>query len=271
MKNTPTQNHMGKGCFTVCLYVFAAIAGLSMLPVLFSPVGDSAWTDKLGYAMISAVCFAFVTHKVRILSGCLLLFAAICPLIIVRNAGAAFFAALFCILGVLQIIFTLRPRPVVSMAAVNAMSGQQFEVFCADVLRSVGFHQVRQTGGSGDQGVDILAVKDGRRYAVQCKRYSSKLDNTPVQEVYAGRTYYGCDVAAVLTNNYFTEGARSLANATGVLLWDADWLMKNMPRSKSVRKSKPAHTVIPWMEQTASKETTETNNSIPAEEDTPQS
>lgn len=235
MKNTPTQNHMGKRCLIVCLYVFVAILGLAVLPVLFSPVGDGSWTDKMLLAMISAVCFAFVTHKIRILSGCLLLFAAVCPLIAARNAAAAFLAALFCILGVLQIIFALRPRPAVSMATVHAMSGQQFEVFCADVLRNAGFRQVRQTGGSGDQGVDILAVKDGKRYAVQCKRYSSKLDNTPVQEVYAGRTYYNCDVAAVLTNNYFTEGARSLANATGVLLWDADWLMKNMPHKKPSR------------------------------------
>lgn len=101
------------------------------------------------------------------------------------------------------------------------MSGADFEHFCADLLRLNGFSDVSVTPSSGDQGVDIIAKKDGVKYAIQCKHYSSPVGNTPVQEVSAGKLYYHCHVGVVLTNSIFTKGATELANATDVLLWDS--------------------------------------------------
>ena len=111
---------------------------------------------------------------------------------------------------------------------VDAMDGPAFEVWCADLLEQSGFVDVRVTPKSGDQGVDITAVKDGVRYAIQCKRYASDLGNTPVQEVSAGKTLYHCQVGAVMTNQHFTPGAKELAEATGTLLWDRDRLIQMM-------------------------------------------
>ena len=101
------------------------------------------------------------------------------------------------------------------------MSGTDFEHFCADLLRLNDFSDVSVTPSSGDQGVDIIAKKDGIKYAIQCKHYSSPVGNTPVQEVAAGKLYYHCHVGVVLTNSIFTKGATELANATDVLLWDS--------------------------------------------------
>lgn len=117
------------------------------------------------------------------------------------------------------------PRTV-SLARIDRMEGHEFEHFTADLLRKLGYERVEVTPGSGDQGVDVIAVKDGKRYAIQCKRYSQKLGNKPVQEVFAGKTIYGCSVAVVLTNNYFTDGAKEAAKATGVELWDRDALRR---------------------------------------------
>ena len=100
-----------------------------------------------------------------------------------------------------------------------------FEKWCADLLTFNGFDQVQITPGSGDQGVDIIGWYGGYKYAIQCKRYSHKLGNTPIQEVSAGRNYYGCQVGLVITNNYFTEGAIALAKANNVQLWNRDKLM----------------------------------------------
>lgn len=107
-----------------------------------------------------------------------------------------------------------------NMSYADTLDGHSFEYWCADLLRKSGYSKVEVTPGSGDQGVDIVAQKDGYRYAFQCKRYSNKVGNTPIQEVYAGRTFYGCDVAVVMTNSFFTDDAISLARSTGVLLWD---------------------------------------------------
>ena len=69
---------------------------------------------------------------------------------------------------------------------IDIMSGEEFESFCAKVLQDNGFENVNMTKASGDQGVDIIAFKDGVRYAIQCKRYSNSVGNKAVQEVIAG-------------------------------------------------------------------------------------
>lgn len=108
--------------------------------------------------------------------------------------------------------------------AIDCMEGHEFEFWCADALRKLGYHHVEVTPGSGDQGVDVLAQKDGIKYAVQCKRYSSDLGNKPVQEVHAGKAIYHCHVGVVITNQHFTTGAKELAAATDTLLWDREWI-----------------------------------------------
>ncbi len=113
-----------------------------------------------------------------------------------------------------------------SLAYIDRMEGHDFEQFTANLLRKLGYERVQVTPGSGDQGVDVIAVKDGKKYAIQCKRYNQKLGNKPVQEVHAGKTIYGCNVAVVMTNNYFTDGGKEAARALGVELWDRDVLRR---------------------------------------------
>lgn len=110
------------------------------------------------------------------------------------------------------------------LLTVDLMEGHAFEGWCADLLRKNGYTDVEVTPGSGDQGVDVLASKEGVKFAIQCKRYTSDLGNTPVQEVIAGRKFYHCQVGVVMTNRYFTAGAKELAETTGTLLWDRDRL-----------------------------------------------
>lgn len=120
----------------------------------------------------------------------------------------------------------------IGITAVDKMDGHQFENCCAELLRKLGYYKVEVTKGSGDQGVDIVAVRNGISYAIQCKRYSSTLGNTPVQEVHAGKEIYKCHVGVVLTNQYFTLGAKELAKAMGVLLWDRGELQRMIAQAK---------------------------------------
>ena len=108
-----------------------------------------------------------------------------------------------------------------------------FKHWCADVLRGNGFVNVSVTHGSGDQGVDVLATKDGIKYAVQCKCYSSDLGNSPVQEVNTGKVIYHCHVGVVMPNRFFTAGAKEAAEATGILLWDRNKLIDLVKNAKN--------------------------------------
>ncbi len=123
---------------------------------------------------------------------------------------------------------------VFSMNSVDAMEGHRFEHWCAEVLRKNGFGNVEVTCGSGDQGVDILAEKGGIKYAIQCKCYTSDLGNKPVQEVTVGKAIYHCQIGIVMTNRYFTAGAKEAADATGILLWDRDIVQQMAQRANMV-------------------------------------
>ena len=106
----------------------------------------------------------------------------------------------------------------------DSMDGWQFENFCADVLKNNGYENVEVTKGSGDQGVDILAERDGIKYAIQCKHYSQSVGNKAVQEIFAGKQFYHCHVGIIMTNNHFTQSAKELARENGIILWDRDYL-----------------------------------------------
>ena len=118
------------------------------------------------------------------------------------------------------------------LLTIDLMEGHEFEYWCASLLKKIGFQKADVTQASGDDGVDIIAEKDGIRYAVQCKCYSSDLGNKPVQEVHTGKAVYQCHVGAVMTNRHFTAGGKRAADATGTLLWDRDWITKALEHIK---------------------------------------
>lgn len=125
-----------------------------------------------------------------------------------------------------------------SIKQLDIMDGHTFEYACANILKSNGFKNVEVTRGSGDFGVDIVAENNGIKYAVQCKCYSHKLDNTPIQEVIGGLAYYHCQKAIVMTNNYFTEPAKVLAKINNVELWDRDMIIRTISKKEHIKKTK---------------------------------
>ena len=106
----------------------------------------------------------------------------------------------------------------------DLLEGRDFEYFCADLLQKRGFLEVEVTKGSGDNGVDILAEKDGVTYAIQCKRYEEPVGVKAVQEAYAGRDYYDRMVGVVMSNQYFTKNAVDMARKLKIMLWDRGYL-----------------------------------------------
>lgn len=95
--------------------------------------------------------------------------------------------------------------------------GHEFEHWVAQALQLYGW-TAQVTTGSGDQGIDVIAERGGKRLGIQCKLYRSNVGNKAVQEVFAGKTHYQLDDGAVLTNAQFTQAARRLAQSTGTLL-----------------------------------------------------
>lgn len=108
-----------------------------------------------------------------------------------------------------------------SLAWDSNMSPAEYETFCADTLNNNGW-DAKTTVATGDQGVDVIAEKDGIRVAIQCKKYSSAVGNKAVQEVAAGMSYWGADIAAVVSTAGYTRSARELASVHNVYLLHHD-------------------------------------------------
>ncbi|NBJ13020.1 restriction endonuclease [Microvirga arsenatis] len=104
-----------------------------------------------------------------------------------------------------------RHQPAQPLAEVDeTMTGREFELYCRDILQEAGWHAAL-TPGSGDQGADIIAEKDGRRVVIQCKFYNGAVGNKAVQEAYAAAAFHDAPYAVVVTNSVYTKSAHQLA------------------------------------------------------------
>lgn len=109
------------------------------------------------------------------------------------------------------------------IANIDTMSGVEFEQYLKRVLTHKGF-SVSTTRVTGDLGVDLVALGNGNKIAIQAKRYNNKVSRNAVSDAVAGMHHYGCNRAMVITNNYFSPGAIELAKSTGCILIDRDTL-----------------------------------------------
>lgn len=100
------------------------------------------------------------------------------------------------------------------------VDGIDFEHWCAARIEEQGW-AVRVSKASGDQGVDIEAMKEGMTVAIQCKRYAQPIGNKAVQEAYAGMIHYRADASCVIGTGGYTASALELGQSTGVILIDA--------------------------------------------------
>jgi restriction system protein len=106
-----------------------------------------------------------------------------------------------------------------------------FEIYCASRLKKGGW-TANLTKASGDQGIDIIAERDGIKLVFQVKKSSSPVGNKAVQEAIAGKAFVNANAACVVSNAEFTPAAKELANVSGVRLLHHS----ELTRLKIVRK-----------------------------------
>ena len=93
----------------------------------------------------------------------------------------------------------------------------KYEEFIKNLLRSAGF-TAKRTKSSGDFGVDVVASKNGKTFAIQCKLYNRPVGTKAIQEIVSGRLFYKADFGVVVSDNSFTDAAKVLARRSGVVL-----------------------------------------------------
>ncbi|OEJ58735.1 restriction endonuclease subunit R [Streptomyces agglomeratus] len=104
------------------------------------------------------------------------------------------------------------------------------------LLWHLGFSDVSNIDGSGDEGGDILALHKGETWVIQCKwKRHGAVGADAVDEVARARDHYRAHKAVVVTNTRFSPEARKrVANLArlgpGILLWGGTDLTTSFDR-----------------------------------------
>jgi HJR/Mrr/RecB family endonuclease len=110
----------------------------------------------------------------------------------------------------------------------NYMDGHQFEALIEDLVRRMGL-TVDERKLTADGGVDILAhshepLFEGK-YVIQCKRYTQKVPEPPVRDLYGVVHSRNANKGILITNSTFTQAAidfakdKQLELIDGTALW----------------------------------------------------
>lgn len=103
------------------------------------------------------------------------------------------------------------------------MSPQRFEDSIAVLFRQLGY-EVKQTPYSNDRGKDAIALKDGKKYLIECKRYGA--DNTigrrDLQIFVAAMKEENADAGFYINTGRFAKTAIEYAAQNQIQLYDAE-------------------------------------------------
>jgi restriction system protein len=113
----------------------------------------------------------------------------------------------------------------VELVDIQNMDNERLKQFLRKLLQHQGF-RVESCNSHDDSTMDIVARKDGTKYAVQVKREISDISKEAIVNVIAEKNRHNCGAAIVITNSYFTNGAIQSARSEGCELVDRDALAK---------------------------------------------
>lgn len=131
-----------------------------------------------------------------------------------------------------------------TLADLLALTPTAFEHAVADLLHDLGYKDVRTSGGAGDLNVDIWCRDpDGKRVAVQCKRYAlANRVGSPEVQTFIGMIFqhHGADLGMFVTTSSYTVHALRLASQHSIRPIDGDALAQMIldARSRAETKSK---------------------------------
>ena len=106
------------------------------------------------------------------------------------------------------------------------LEGREFEKIVASIFRNLSY-RVKITGGPRDRGVDLIAIKEGKRYFIQCKNIEKVLPNQ-IREFYGSivdRLKEG-EKGFFVTTGEFTEECKAFAHDKPIELIDGIKLEK---------------------------------------------
>ena len=110
------------------------------------------------------------------------------------------------------------------------MNATEFEEHTAELLRSMGFVDVKRVGKTADRGVDVEAYLEDAfgyktKYIVQCKFYDEGLVSSPEMQKFIGAiSIHNASRGIFVTSSTFTSEAQEIASQNNITLIDGNQL-----------------------------------------------
>lgn len=209
------------------------------------------WWAGIGLAVLSyVVLHHFATQAVPMTADAQQIGDTVSKTLIVTFAGIGqYVVPVLCFVGAGVSALRHRERQVLfdnttqnhAAGALDGMSWQQFEQLVGEAFRSQGY-QVQETGGGGaDGGVDLVIVRNGERFLVQCKQWRAfKVGVDVVRELYGVMAAKGAAGGFVVTSGRYTDEAFRFAAGRNVTLMDGaelHRLIQGVKNDKGVKRS----------------------------------
>ena len=99
------------------------------------------------------------------------------------------------------------------------ISPQEFEATIARLYKKLGY-QTELTPYVGDEGKDIIATKDGKKYFIECKKYctNNKVSRPFLQKLYGAVSEHKVKKGILVTTSEFSQPAIEYADRVGIKL-----------------------------------------------------
>jgi hypothetical protein len=115
---------------------------------------------------------------------------------------------------------------------IATMDPYGFEDLCKSLLENENYADVHRKGGSGDLGVDIVAKlfngNSSEMWLIQCKRWVSNVDATPIQRLVSERERLGANKIACITTSGYSKDAEKIAQLQDVQLIGGEELLRRL-------------------------------------------
>lgn len=107
----------------------------------------------------------------------------------------------------------------------TSMTPLAFEQFVAELFTRLGY-TTRLTPRSGDEGIDILAEKDGKKYAIQVKKSAKPVGSPVIQTLCGSMVHAKVDYGICVSATRFTSEAKRFAWGKHITLLGRDELIE---------------------------------------------
>lgn len=107
----------------------------------------------------------------------------------------------------------------------SSLPWRELEHRIAALFRAKGYN-AHATPASGDKGVDVIAQSGQEKIVIQCKQYAKPAQRNLVSELLGVMVAEKANQAILICTGGFTKGAETYAQENGVILWDADDLVR---------------------------------------------